>query len=76
MTRSIWIRNVPDALYRTLSARAAATGHSLPDFLLAEIERLAERPAISDVLLRASSRSGGAAIESITWAVRTGRQSV
>ena len=73
MARSIQIRNVPDDIHRTLRARAAAAGLSLSDYLLADISRLAERPPVVDVLLRASSRSGGAETEAIVDAVRSGR---
>ena len=73
MTQSIQIRNVPEAVHRTLRARAAAAGQSLSDYLLADITRLAERPPIADVLQRAGARSGGAGIGDIVDAVREGR---
>jgi plasmid stability protein len=71
--KTIQIRNVPDAVHATLRTRAAATGVSLSDYALAELERVAERPAVSDVLRRAGSRSGGAATADIVAAVRSGR---
>ena len=37
MSKMIQLRNVPDALHRTLKARAAMAGMSLSDYLLAEI---------------------------------------
>jgi len=73
MSHSIQIRDVPDDVHRTLRARAAAAGMSLSDYLLADITRLAERPPVSDVILRAASRSGGADVELIVEAVRAGR---
>jgi plasmid stability protein len=73
MSHSIQIRNVPDEIHRTLRARAAAAGLSLSDYLLADITRLAKRPPVADVILRARSRSGGADIELIVEAVRSGR---
>ena len=73
MTQSIQIRNVPEAVHRTLRARAAASGQSLSDYLLADITRLAERPPIADVLQRAGARSGGADTTAIVDAVREGR---
>ena len=73
MSHSIQIRNVPDDIHRTLRTRAAAAGMSLSDYLLADIRRLAERPPVSDVILRAASRSGGADVERIVEAVRAGR---
>lgn len=69
----IQIRNVPDEVHRTLRTRAAAAGMSLSDYLLDELVRVADRPAIADVLARASRRSGGATAHAIVDAVRTGR---
>lgn len=73
MSTSIQIRGVPEDVHRTLRARAAGAGLSLSDYLLAEITRVAQRPPIADVLLRASGRAGGADIGSIVDAVRRGR---
>jgi plasmid stability protein len=70
---SIQIRNVPDHIHRTLRARAAAAGLSLSDYLLTDLTRLAERPPVADVILRASSRTAGADIEVIIEAIRVGR---
>ena len=67
------IRDMPDDVHRTLRARAASAGMSLSDYLLADITRLAERPPVSDIILRATSRSGGADVELIVEAVRAGR---
>jgi hypothetical protein len=64
---------VPDDIPRTLRARAAAAGLSLSDYLLEDITRLAERPPVADVLRRAAARSGGAEVERIVEAVRSGR---
>jgi plasmid stability protein len=73
MSHSIQIRNVPDEVHRTLRARAASSGMSLSDYLLTDIIRLAERPPVADVILRAASRSGGAEVALIVEAVRSGR---
>lgn len=73
MARTIQIRNVPDDIHRTLRARAAAAGLSLSDYLLAEVVRVAERPAVADLLRRAEARSGGASWDAIVAAVRSGR---
>jgi len=48
MTVMVQIRNVPDALHRTLKARAALAGMSLSDYLLAELRQLAERPSLEE----------------------------
>ena len=48
MSKMIQLRNVPDALHRTLKARAAMAGMSLSDYLLAEIRETAERPTLAE----------------------------
>ena len=69
----IQIRNVPDEVHRVLRSRAAAAGMSLSDYALQELERIAERPPVSDVLARARSRAGGVSTEAVVAAVRAGR---
>jgi plasmid stability protein len=71
--KTIQVRNVPDDVHRELRARAAAAGVSLSDYALGELERLARRPQVGEVLARARSRAGGAARDSIVAAVRSGR---
>jgi len=56
MSRMIQLRNVPDALHRTLKARAAMAGMSLSDYLLAEIREIAERPTLSELRQRVERR--------------------
>ena len=56
MSKMIQIRNVPDALHRTLKARAALEGLSLSDYLLAEIERAARRPTLQEIRQRLRQR--------------------
>lgn len=48
----IQIRNVPDDLHRTLKARAAGAGMTLSDYLLSEIEQIAEKPTLSEMMER------------------------
>jgi plasmid stability protein len=38
MSKMVQIRNVPDSLHRKLKARAADSGQTLSDYLLAELE--------------------------------------
>ncbi len=45
----IQIRNVPDELHRRLKARAALEGMSLTEFLLREVERVADRPSLREL---------------------------
>lgn len=56
MSKMVQIRNVPDALHRKLKVRAAGAGKTLSDYLLAELERLAERPTRDEMLTRIHGR--------------------
>lgn len=71
--KTIQIRNVPDDVHRTLRARAAASGVSLSDYALDELERAARKPPVVDLLVRARGRAGGADGEAIVAAIRAGR---
>jgi plasmid stability protein len=73
MGRNIQIRDVPDEVHRVLATRAASAGMSLTAYLRAELTRVAERPRVADVLARAAARHGGARIDDIVAAVRSGR---
>ncbi len=55
--KMIQIRNVPDALHRSLKARAAREGRSLSDLILSDLPRLADKPAPEDLMSRIESRS-------------------
>lgn len=48
MSKMIQIRNVPDDLHRTLKVRAAKAGMTLSDYLLSEIELIAEKPTLKE----------------------------
>jgi antitoxin FitA len=56
MAVMIQIRNVPDALHRSLKARAATSGMSLSDYLLVELREIAERPTLVEFRERLHSR--------------------
>ncbi|MBV8988295.1 MAG: hypothetical protein JO372_07005 [Solirubrobacterales bacterium] len=73
MAKTIQVRNVPDDVHRVLRARAAAAGLSLSDYALRELERVAEYPAVVDVLAQAQGRAGGARGDAVIAAVRAGR---
>lgn len=70
---TIQIRNVPDRTHAELRSRAAAAGMSLSEYLLREINEIASRPSIAEVLRRAGERSGGASGADVVAAVRAGR---
>jgi plasmid stability protein len=50
MSSMIQIRNVPEQLHRELKARAAQSGMTLSDYLLAELRALAVRPTMKEWL--------------------------
>jgi hypothetical protein len=50
MPKMIQIRHVPDALHRKLKARAAMQGTSLSEYLMKEIELIAEQPTLQETL--------------------------
>ncbi len=56
MSRTLQIRNVPDALHRTLKARAALEGLSLSDYLLREVRKSADRPTMTELRARIEAR--------------------
>jgi antitoxin FitA len=56
MSKMIQLRNVPEALHRSLKARAALAGMSLSDYLLTEIKEIAERPTLAELRDRLHKR--------------------
>lgn len=71
--KTIQVRNVPDEVHRVLRTRAVAAGVSLSDYALGELERVASRPPVADLLARAQARAGGADSVAIVSAIRAGR---
>lgn len=57
MPKLLQIRNVPEAVHRTLKVRAVNAGMSLSDYLLAEVERLASRPTLDEMRARLQQRA-------------------
>jgi len=66
-TKMIQLRNVPEALHRSLKARAAMAGMSLSDYLLSEIKEIAERPTLAELRDHLHSR------KAVTVPLDTGR---
>lgn len=56
MAKMIQIRNVPESTHRTLKVRAAQAGMSLSDYLLAQVQQVAERPTIQEISARIAAR--------------------
>jgi hypothetical protein len=57
MPRTVAIRNLDDDVYAGLVRRAAEARVSVPEFLRAEVTRLATRPSIEEWLKRTRRRS-------------------
>jgi plasmid stability protein len=76
MHKMIQIRNVPLDVHRTLKARAAQAGATLSDYLLSELEDLANRPTPEEMRARLEGRRpvrGGESSADAVRAVRTAR---
>lgn len=56
MPKMIQIRNVPDAIHRTLKSRAALAGLSLSDYVLQLVRETAERPTLQEMCERLRHR--------------------
>lgn len=75
MSKMVQIRNVPEALHRKLKVRAAHSGQTLSDYLLAELERLAARPTRDEMLARLHSRKRVTLKTSAATVIREERES-
>jgi hypothetical protein len=56
---NILVRGVPEDVHATLQRRAERQGQSLQQYLVTQLQRLAERPSLEETLRRIESRSGG-----------------
>jgi plasmid stability protein len=74
MPKMIQIRHVPDALHRKLTARAAACGMTLSDYLKEELRRLAGRPTLTDIAVRLRAIEPVELSEPIVETLRQARQ--
>ncbi len=73
MSKMIQIRNVPEAVHRTLKSRAAIEGLSLSDYLLRMIQESTARPTPQELLERLRTRPPVRGTESAAEAVRRER---
>jgi antitoxin FitA len=74
MSKMIQLRNVPDALHRSLKSRAALAGMSLSDYLLSEIREIAARPTLAEFRERLRTREPVTAELGTASALREGRE--
>jgi antitoxin FitA len=56
VAKTIQICNVPDDLHRKLKARAAREGMTLSDYLSSEVEQIAEKPTLRELMERLRQR--------------------
>ena len=56
MSKMIQLRHVPDALHRQLKARAAQSGLPLSEYLIREVQKIAEYPSAQEMRERLSQR--------------------
>ncbi len=73
MAKLLQVRHVPDELHAELQQRAAASGLSLSAFVLRELQAVAARPSMAEVLSRAARRGGRLSFEEAVDAVAAGR---
>jgi hypothetical protein len=57
MAKMIQIRNVPEPVHRTLKSRAAQAGMTLSDYLLAQVQEIADLPSVSELTQRIRQRA-------------------
>ncbi len=71
---NVLVRDLPEDVHRELAARAERAGQSLQQFLRSELESLARREPLDDVLARIGKHRGGKArIEDAAAIVRADR---
>jgi plasmid stability protein len=73
MAKMLQVRNVPDDVHEALRRRAAASGMTLSDFVLRELERVVGRPPLPEVLARAARRGGRVSFAQTRAALRDER---
>jgi len=71
--KMIQVRNVPDDVHKVLKVRAAEEGVSLSEYVLREIERMARRPTMEEVIARAQRAGSVRPSEDSATAVRAER---
>jgi antitoxin FitA len=77
VAKTVQIRNLDDATYEKLRARAAASGLSLTQYLRRELEHLASVATMAEILERADrwrAEGDGVSRESILEALHAGRE--
>ena len=73
MTKMVQVRHVPEAVHRALKSKAALAGMSLSDWLLVELELLANLPTEEEWLARLDAAEPFAMQESSAALIRKER---
>ena len=75
MSKMVQVRHVPDDVHRVLKVRAARAGMSLSDYLRVELERVAARATVDDLLDAAEAEAtvSPAAVDAAWRTVRADR---
>ena len=73
MSKMLQVCNVPDDVHAKLRRRARLTGVSLSEYVLRELERIAARPPIEEVLARSASRRLDISMADVVEAIRAER---
>jgi plasmid stability protein len=73
MGKMLQVRHVPDDVHAELRRRAAAAGVSLSDYVLRELERVAARPPMAEVLARSAARRVDVPLDEIVAGIRADR---
>ena len=69
MPKTIQIRDLDDAVYSSLSIRAAEAGLTVPELLRREAARIASRPSMTEWLSRTARRPSGITREQVLEAL-------
>jgi plasmid stability protein len=73
MTKMLQVRNVPDDVHAELKRRAARNHQSLSDFLLRELERLAQERSLDEIFAEVEKDGAKLTWDEILDAIHDGR---
>lgn len=73
MSKTIQVRDLPDHVHRRLKARAAEQGRSLSELVREQLEEVADRPTLGEMLERLREDPPVDPGESSADAIRAGR---
>jgi plasmid stability protein len=73
VSKMLQVRNVPDDVHAELRRRAAVAGVPLSEYVLRELERVAARPPVAEVLARSASRRLDLSLAEVVGAIHAER---